>query len=128
MPAASPILFPASSAGLVALGGSGLLVGIGVRETAGAAAAFDVLDGTTSGGNVIVPYTLAANQSVREWFAPWGIDFTNGLFVNITAGTVRGALYVIPTELADLPGADIEYQVGPSATPIRSLGYPVEPR
>lgn len=56
-------------------------------------ATFDVYDGTDSSGTAIFPVSLAANESSREWFYPGGILMANGLYVNVTAQEVKGAVF-----------------------------------
>lgn len=85
---------PASGAGVVAGGGT-LLSGWSFRETTGAAAArVDIFDGLDAGGQLVATITLAANESTRDSLSVPGIWCRRGVFVNVVAGAVAGAVWV----------------------------------
>lgn len=70
------------------------LKGYSFRETTGnAAAVIELLDGNDANGEVVVTISLAANESTRDWFSETGIALTNGLYVNIVSGQIKGAVY-----------------------------------
>lgn len=72
----------------------GQLAGFAFRETSGAAPATIVLrDGADASGDVMVPITLAAGGTAREWLLPHGIAFARGLFADVT-GAVDGAAFL----------------------------------
>ena len=50
-----------------------------------------------SAGEVLVPITLAANESARDWFGPGGIH-VDGLFIDVTLGDVDGAVFLRGTD------------------------------
>lgn len=72
----------------------GSLVGFALRETTGAAAAVVELRESDAAGPLLVPITLTAGASVREWFAPGGVNFSNGLFVVVVSGSVDGSVFL----------------------------------
>lgn len=72
----------------------GRLMGWSVRETAGAQATVYLRDGTDSSGLIIAPIELAPNESTRDSYFPGGLSFVNGLFVDVVAGQVEGAVFL----------------------------------
>lgn len=81
---------------------SGQLAGYAFRETSGGAGATVVLRlraGLDAGGSLLVPIALTAGESTRDWFLPYGIGFTGGLYVEVIAtngGTVEGSVFTGP--------------------------------
>jgi hypothetical protein len=76
--------------------GRGILRGYGFRETSGAGTATVLLRaGSDASGDVVVPITLQAGESVRDWFSDEGIAILGGLFVDVT-GAVDGSVYLNP--------------------------------
>jgi hypothetical protein len=73
----------------------GILRGYGFRETAGGAATVLIHAGSDASGHVIVPVTLSAGESVRDWFSDEGIAILGGVFLEIT-GSVDGSVYIAP--------------------------------
>lgn len=74
---------------------AGRLAGYSIRETAGAVAVVRLRDGVDAGGDLIAPIALAANASSAWWFMPHGISFGAGLFLEVVAGAVEGAVYTV---------------------------------
>lgn len=72
----------------------GSLVGFALRETTGAASATVELREQDPAGALLVPITLTAGSSVREWFAPGGVNFSNGLYVVVVSGSVDGSVFL----------------------------------
>ena len=71
------------------------LMGWALVETTGAAvAAAELYDGNDATGQSLLPVTFQANESVRDWFGTQGILCQRGLYLNVTAGSVRGTLFV----------------------------------
>lgn len=71
------------------------LKGFNLRETTGAGiATVRILDGTDASADLVVAITLAANESVRDWFSERGIALLNGCYVQRVTGTVEGAVYL----------------------------------
>ena len=74
---------------------SNVVAGYAVRETTGAAAATVILrNGTDATGEEIVPVTLAAGESVRDWFGARGPSFDQGVFVDVVTGDIAGAIFL----------------------------------
>lgn len=74
---------------------NGILIGIAVLETTGAAPAKLLFhDGQDATGAVIVPYTLLANESARDAWAPLGWVYENGLYVEVVSGSIDGSVLV----------------------------------
>jgi hypothetical protein len=83
--AAGPISFPVK------------VMGWAIRNPSSTALAeVDFFDGTDASGTVVIPVTLDWNESSRETWCPNGIRFKNGLFINVTAGEVRGSVFWLP--------------------------------
>lgn len=108
LPPAVAFSFPATTAGIaLVVGGGGLLAGWALEETTGAARARCVIgEGNVAGTvqNPIAPVILSADQSTRD-YPTFGILFQRHLVVQVTAGTVAGALWVVtltPTQLRDV--------------------------
>lgn len=81
---------------VVSHGGNFLrLMGYAARETAGSASDFNIVDGSTgSGGTMMVPVEIAANESKSEWFGPDGIEVETGnLSIDHTSGSLDITLY-----------------------------------
>lgn len=98
-----PISFAALTTTTKIVAGPARLMGWGIKETTGAAtAACDVYDGSDATGQLAVPFTLLSNESVRDWLGPNGLLCVRGLFVNVTSGSVSGALWVeiLPADAA----------------------------
>lgn len=90
---AHAIAVPATGSQQV-LGGPSLLMGWSFLESTGAAAAtVEVYDGYGAGAQLVTAISLSAGQSTRDWLGPHGIYCSEGLFVNVVAGSVRGALW-----------------------------------
>lgn len=108
LPPAQPLPFPATT-GAVALltNGAGIVVGWAVEETTGLNVARVVIgDGNAAAiTRAIVPITLQASESSRDFPPNGGIMFQQGLAVQITAGTVAGVLHAVllsPDEFREL--------------------------
>jgi hypothetical protein len=54
----------------------------------------DLLDGTDATGELLAPLDLPPFGLYSAGLGPHGPIFTRGLFLNVTAGTLRGAVYV----------------------------------
>lgn len=74
----------------------GRLFGWSFEETtASAGATCSLIDGTTSGGQTIVPISLIANQSTRDIWGKPGIEVGNGVLLHMFAGSVRATIYFL---------------------------------
>lgn len=74
---------------------TGRLLGYAIRETTGSAAAtVRFRSGTTVAGTPLgAGVTLAANESVREWFGPSGINVPTAIFLERIAGDTEVTVY-----------------------------------
>lgn len=74
---------------------AGRLVGWSLKEATGnAAAEIDLLDGTSTDGDLLAPITLSAGESTRDWFGPAGISYGAGLFAQAVTGSVVGTVWI----------------------------------
>lgn len=100
-----PISIPATAAGATFATGPVRLMGWALKESTGnAVAAFELYDGADTTGQSLAPVTLTANESIRDWFGATGIICERGLFINVTADSMRGTLFVkllAPGSIAD---------------------------
>ena len=91
---------PAVNAQLI--GGACIVGGWSFVETSGSASAsFELYDGSSNGGNLITSVTLASNESTRDLIGGHGIMVRNGVWIQVLTGTAKGAVWVIPVEIAD---------------------------
>lgn len=87
------INFDLSGAGAVVLGFAVVLYGWSVENNSTTTeAAFDIYDGTDTSGKPVFPVRLSGNETSREWFDR-GVAMLNGVYVNVTAQEVHGALF-----------------------------------
>ena len=71
------------------------LLGWSLRETSGVASATVYLrDGTDDSGAMVAAIQLAAGESVRDSYFPGGLSLIAGLYVDVAAGQVEGAVYL----------------------------------
>lgn len=92
---AEVLTVPTTTADGLLVAGAGFLLGFAFRETTAAAGAtVRLIDGNDGNGQLIYPFTLVANESRGEWFAPVGIELLRGLFLDVAAGSVEGAVMV----------------------------------
>ena len=89
-----PIPIPATSTDALALNRPALLMGWSLRETTGAAvAAVRLFSGTTAGGQLVASIALASGGSSDHATSDDGVFVTGGLFLDVVAGSVEGAIY-----------------------------------
>ena len=71
------------------------LVGFSMTEDAATAAAAELSlrHGTLVTDPEIFGITLAANESMRDWFSPDGIAVANGIFIDRVSGTTKMTLF-----------------------------------
>lgn len=94
-----PLLVPAGSGSLQLANGRWLIRGWAFRERSGVlGATIDITDATkVGGGGPIIPITLAASESTRDFPPGDGIIVRAGVFLEIT-GNVVGSVLVMPYE------------------------------
>lgn len=104
-------VFPvaATSASTTVYVGAAILHGWALRETSDTARAeLELRDGAN--GPPIVPVTLVAGQSTRDWLSGEGIYVRTGLYVAMLSGIVQCSLWATPlndagdVEPLDVPG------------------------
>lgn len=94
-PAWRPVPINAPAAGLVLVGGDCLLGGWVIVESTGAAAAsVNLRDGADAGGIMIAPIRLNAGQTSDGQVPYPGVLCKGGLFLDVVAGLVLGAVWV----------------------------------
>lgn len=86
---------PLDPAGSIRLGGWSL-----VETTNAAVATVELWDGSVNGGGTLAVINLAAGQSLTKSMPGLGLVLRSGLFLNVTAGTVRGAIWAAATQPA----------------------------
>lgn len=99
----------ATSASTTVYVGAAILHGWGFRETSDTARAeLEVRDGAQ--GQLIVPITLLAGESTRDWLSGTGLYVRTGLYVAMLTGTAQWSLWATPLndagglEPLDVPG------------------------
>lgn len=89
------VSIPATSTRFLFAQGPVRLMGWALTESTGAAAAAcELYDGNDATGQSLAPIQLGTNESIRDWFGAHGILAERGLYLNVTAGSVRGTLFV----------------------------------
>lgn len=73
---------------------AGRLMGWSLRETAGAQATVYLRDGLDDTGAIVAAIELAPNESTRDSYFPGGLSYGAGLYVDVAAGAVEGAVYL----------------------------------
>lgn len=90
--AASKTQLPSASGGVIE--GPYKFHGMSVRETSGTTpAVFRLKDGTTNSGGLFDTVSLAAGESLREWYAPIGKNVTTGIYYELVSGAVEGVIF-----------------------------------
>jgi hypothetical protein len=65
------------------------LMGISIRETAGAVATLNIEHGTANSSPVMLAVNLAAAGSVVQWFGPQGLPCPSGIWIERLTGTTQ---------------------------------------
>lgn len=87
------IVLPAESGLLLNTGGC--LVAHSTEETTGSAAAhYRLWDGTTADSTLLMPVSLSADQSTRDYFNAHIVVFRTGLYYELVDGSIEGAVSV----------------------------------
>lgn len=77
--------------------GAGSLVGYSIAGGAAGATVY-LRDGVDADGALVATFTLAADESTSAWFGPGGLNLSRGLFVDVAAGSIEGAVYLRGSE------------------------------
>lgn len=89
------IAVPATTSGQPILAGDSLLCGYSIKESTGTAPAeFQIYDGSSNNGQLVLDVTLLAGQSVVEELPFPGVYLGNGMQLVVTVGSVSGAIWV----------------------------------
>lgn len=81
------------------IGGAGIITGWSwVEPTNAAGAAFDLYDGQNATGTLLASITLLQNESTRDLIAGAGLEFRQGLYLDILSGSVKGAVWIVTAE------------------------------
>jgi hypothetical protein len=86
----TPANLPGASGAITSA--TGVLMGLSARETSGTATAFFRLRAGGATGTILATVTLAANESIRDWYGPSGIQATGGVYFELVAGAVAGGV------------------------------------
>jgi hypothetical protein len=90
------INMPAASGQLINTGGC-LTLHASLETTGSAAATYRLWDGTSnaSTGKLVLPVSLTAGQSTRDFFGLHIVKFTTGLYYELVSGSVQGNVAVM---------------------------------
>lgn len=95
LPPASAIPIAATTTDVLLCGNALLLRGWSLCETTGAGTAEVYLrDGTNATGLIVAHVTLKSSESTRDYPSFAGIGIRGGLYLDVVAGTVDGAVWV----------------------------------
>lgn len=73
---------------------AGRVAGYAIRETTGSGTALiRIRDGFDATGDLLLPISLAASESARDWFMPGGISYTAGLYIEVVSGSIEGVVF-----------------------------------
>lgn len=87
---------PAATASGQLAAGFGVVLGWGFREATGVGTAvFDLVDGPSASSPLIMPFSLSAGQSTRDFLTDLVMPFDSQLFLSIVSGSITGAVYVL---------------------------------
>jgi hypothetical protein len=88
--AATPVNIPGASGAITST--TGVLMGVSARETSGTATAFFRLRAGGVAGVILATVTLAASESIRDWYGPSGIAAAGGVYFELVSGAVAGGV------------------------------------
>lgn len=78
-----------------------------VEDTDTDPASIELIDGGNANGALVVPITLSAGQSTRDWLGKPGLEVRSGLYLNVISGSVSGSVWPLlltEPEIARLAG------------------------
>lgn len=102
LPGARTTPIATTTTGELLVGGALLLVGWSFIETTGAAVAeLALYDGSSNGGALIADIALSAGESVRDLISGAGLACYTSLFLDVVAGSIRGAVWTHPATVID---------------------------
>jgi len=96
VPAADYVAMPTADG--QAVSGAGVLLGVSITETDGAACKVNLHDGTSASGQLILSFKVSANGSETVWLGPGGVNFLTGLYIDESTGAINdGAIFYHPS-------------------------------
>lgn len=96
LPASEALEVPETVAGVPLVGGGGVLTGWTFKEPTNLTGnEWTLRDGERANAPILGTRTLAVNESVTDPLPQPGVLFRRGLFLDVQAGTVEGAVYVV---------------------------------
>lgn len=106
------MIVPLPSASGLLVNGSGCLLMHATRETTGTTpATYRLFDGSGTGGELLLPVSLTAGQSTRDFVRRCVLPFRQGLFFQIVSGAVEGSVSVLVDHRCHDYWAQIEQQL-----------------
>lgn len=97
LPPAQVFPIPTITAGQQVYLGPAVLYGWAFEETTTSAVArLNLYDGTANTGKLVVPISLSADQSTRDYLPGNGVEIRTGVFLDVTAGSIDGSVWIVP--------------------------------
>jgi hypothetical protein len=89
------VTIPSVTGTMQVISGFGTVLGLVVEEPTGTnPVRFELWDGSDTGGEYMGAWTLLSGQSIDNTYTVFGLVFRNGLFLNVTTGSVKGVAYI----------------------------------
>lgn len=102
LPPARALRFDLNATSTVLLSGAAIITGWSITNgNASTVSECDIYDDVNDQNDGIAAITLLGNESVRDLWAPSGIEVRKGIFVIASTGAVYGTIYAIPGEVVD---------------------------
>ena len=97
LPPAETVALPTLTGGYAITGGACLLRGWSFVNTDDSnPAALTLYDGSSTDGPIVTAITLNPNESTRDYPAGAGIGIRTALYIDVTLGSVTGAVWINP--------------------------------
>lgn len=101
--APTPINTPATTTDVNLITRGGRLYGWAFQEMTGTdRAELELVNGQSNNGDTIVPITLSAGQSTRDWLGRPGLRITGGVRLNVISGEVSAVIYYLGLSDAEI--------------------------
>jgi len=84
-----------TQSGMLVTGACRVLFHAFKESTGSAPAAYNLTDGNATGAKVILPITLGANESTRDWLGNKGLEVQDGVYFQLVSGSVIGNIQVV---------------------------------
>lgn len=93
---ARPVPVPATTASRLIYGRGAVVMGWSFVESTGAATArVNLYNGHDATGTLVVPISLLAAESTRDYLSPAGVYFDSGVWLEVVTGSITGSVWVI---------------------------------